>query len=56
MIEFVSATVSTEEKDSVSISLLVNSDGEFQVSLTVDLQYIASELAGESYSDISAFY
>ena len=47
MIGFVAATVSTEERGTVNISLLVDSNGEFQVNLTVELQYIPSELAGE---------
>ena len=47
VIEFLNATLYTEELGMLDIYLLVESDGTFQVNLTVELEYISSDLAGE---------
>ena len=46
VIEFMNSTLYTEEEGTLDIYLLVYSDGTFQVNLTVQLEYLSSELAG----------
>ena len=46
VVEFLNSTLYTEEEGTLDIYLLVESYGTFQVNLTVQLDYIPSELAG----------
>ena len=46
VVEFLNSTLYTEEEGTLDIYLLVDSLGTFQVNLTVQLEYIPSELAG----------
>ena len=47
LIEFLNSTLYTEEGYTLDIYLLVVSDGTFLVNLTVQLEYISTELAGK---------
>ena len=47
VIEFLNSTLYTEEGYTLDIYLLVVSDGTFLVNLTVQLEYISTELAGK---------